>query len=328
MKQVICTKLNRYILRKLTSIGLNPRESAIIEESIYDKYNPALRNSMIQSLLAAPGLVLSDSGQALAVIAVISTVTGIAWFTISLKEVKAKFCAFGTNVTKNMLQAFLTTVFIIGVISAYNIVETVFSIQQFSVSPQMQIVFAGLSLAVLCNMMVKLIKATIQHDANDAMLTGSADIAKRYYEQSLSSTHKAAHMLRHEHKLATANLTIATALNEYAILLRDLNFVLPDSLQQDIYSILDVADTDQEKVDATVIPILEGFLKSYESHIDDQKLQSKFDFAMHALNKLKREYENGHTVEQSLADGIIALALETIALLLDELQDRLDGTVG
>jgi hypothetical protein len=313
-----------YFLGPLRSLGLTSREDAIIQESIEQKYAPALRNSLVLTFIAAPGFLLSNAAETIAVLAVISSVTGIAWFTISLKEVKEKFSRFGLELTKNMLQAFFITVFLLTVVSVQSLFGSSVLIAQLRDNSVISVIAYSITLVVILYVVYKLTMATIQFDANDAMLAGSTDVAKQFFEHAQSSLNRTAALLRNKHDLHGANLMIALAFNEYSASLQSMGIAVPDSLHRNAAELIEKIDADQETVDRIALQLFADILMEYHAIVPSYpKLHAQFSFAQSALMRLSKIYDSGGHPSQGLADNTFAIGFETIAVLLSELGDHL-----
>jgi len=107
------------ILKSLRNTDLTGEEKRIIDSSIEDKYVPVLRNAFLFAIISTPAY--AENPQAAYVIfGIITSLTGLAWFSMSLKDVKTKFGGFGIELTADMLEAFLTSLFLVALIAALN----------------------------------------------------------------------------------------------------------------------------------------------------------------------------------------------------------------
>lgn len=331
-------KLVEQYLKTLRKLGLNSQEAFAVNDAVDNKYVPTLRNAAIASLAALPGiLVQEDPNKAYVILGIITSVTGIAWFTITLEKVKEKFLEFGTELTANMLEAFLTTLLIIAMMSGAGLAEEQIAyignlaseagidIRTIISSAEFKALAVAASIGVGARIVSNTIKSTIKFDTNDALLTGTTEAAKRFYEQSLSDLRKAANLMKEEHSLENANFNIANALKSYHAYLLEIGITPSDGLTQENIEFLSLnADQDQRTIDLKAIPILKAILQQFEDFLEDSApSKSKYDFAIKNLSKLEEDYAAGKNPPQNLADARISNALETIAEFIEQFQDKL-----
>lgn len=190
------TKLVEQMLKTLRNSDPSSDETAVINDSVRDKYVPALRNATLLSLLAAPAYI-QNAQVAYVIFGIISSLTGLAWFSMSLKDVKAKFTKFGIELTADMLEAFLTSIFLIALLTGYGVIsepiQKIFlinhqtainnsgAVQGSTLIALFDIIKVIVPLSIMFKIMSSLVSATIKHDANDAMLTGSTDAAQVFF---------------------------------------------------------------------------------------------------------------------------------------------------
>lgn len=331
-------KMARGTIKTLTDLGPNPRESKLIEQQVTGKYIPATRNAVLLTLATIPGILLmKDPASVMYFLTIVSSVTGIAWFAMSLKEVQEKFGPFGTELTRDMLEAFLSSLFLAGIVTGYDVAspqiqaiiswmqEAGMDLNSFFKSKTFR---AGAALATIgagVHVVKRLVSAVIKFDANDSLLTGSSNLAKRFYEQSLSSLRNTARILKSEHTIELANFQIAVALSSYYQFFKEINAELPESLTEESLRKLAMSATkDQKKVDNMVIPVLKELLAQYKVFLgQNESLKHKYSFALEAITELEKTYEQGLTPPQSLADASIATAIDTLSDFLEQFQDEL-----
>ncbi len=336
------------MMKTLRRLGLNPMERAMIDESVVDKYVPVMRNAVFFTAIATPGVILNP-GAYLAILTAIFAVTGIAWFTISLEKVKEKFMEFGIELTADMLEAFLTTLFLLAVSCGFSILSPQIAniielsnqagvdlapllekVQSVGTSALGSVSANLASIYVVARIVSKTVKSVFKFDANDTLLTGTSDAARRFYEKALSKLHEAADILKEEHSLQAANLQIAIGLHSYYQYLREMKLEIPEGLEKNIEELVSDAGMSQKDIDLKVIPILKEILAQYEGFISTEKTdptRSEYKFTTHALDALEKAYGKDKDPDQGRADSTIALALGTTAEFLEVFRDELASTV-
>jgi hypothetical protein len=328
------------MMKTLHALGLTSQEKSIVDDSVYDKYIPVLRNSFLFAALAAPGALLTNPQAIQFILAIISSVTGVAWFTVSLKEVKEKFVDFGVELTGNMLEAFLTTIFIIAIMSGVAIAsepiqmilswaaENGFNLLAVTSSVKFKVAAAIGTLWSGFRIVKNLVKATIKFDANDAMLTGSADAARNFYESSISELRNNAKLLKSETTTAGANMRIYESVKGYADYLNKvgLGFGAYDRLEKDIRILLDNIDADQSTFDQLSLPIIERLIIPMEetSSVKNSTFELKFGRIKQEVKKLKSLYQAGKPVSREISDNVFSNAFEGLADLVANFQDELE----
>jgi hypothetical protein len=322
----------------LLELDPNPKESGMIEDSVTQKYIPATRNAVLATAMGVPGILMADDPTTIQIIlTAIFTTTGVAWFTMSLKEVKEKFSPFGINLTSCMLQAFLSTLLMTTVSAGFTIMSPeVQAILRWATEANVDLTLpkTGLDIAartgtVLSGSFIikKLISAVIKFDANDAMLTGSADVAKKFFEKSISTLREAAKILKSEHVLEAANQQIANALNDYYEFLLEIKAPIPTELDPDKLKEITLNPCmDQKAFDQIMLPMLKGCISQFERFISRSKPAEthKFETAMGIIKNLKKQYEtDGIIPKQALADTMIATSFDNLASFMEMFKDNL-----
>lgn len=324
-------------VKPLLELDPNPKERGMIEESIRGKYIPATRNSIIAAGLGVPGIVTSpDAATIMIILTAVFTTTGVAWFTMSLKEVKEKFSPFGTQLTSYMLQAFLSTLLMTVISAGYTLA-----------SPEIQAIFnwateAGVKLEMPNGLGIvaaktgtllsgsfaikRLVSAVIKFDANDAMLTGSSDAAKKFFEKSISTLRDASRILKDKHSLESANLQIGTALNDYYEYLLEIKAPIPTELDPEILQkLISNPCMKQDKFDTKLVPMLKSCIAQFKEFISETKPAEihRFKTSMDMICNLEQQYQNDNAPKQELADAMIATTFDNLASLMELFQDNL-----
>lgn len=326
-------------LSTLRKGGLNPTESAIVDDAKVNKYVPALRNAMLMALVATPGMFVNSAQVDQNFFNAIMALVGISWFAITMKSVKAKYVDFGTELTKDMLEPFLTSTFILllsflakmgqsGLISALPEEARELGKKGFEMvqtQPGLGIATA-VTMAVVVKMIYSLVKSVIKYDANDAMLTGSDDAARQFFEDALSGLRNAAFVLKSPHDVQAANFSIAKAIEEYFVSLRNFGIPVSENMIETGSSLLENVTKGIKVFDTEAIPLLKRLFSPYCKLIDEEDdavLKGKYSFTVRSLDKLLELYAGEEEPQQGLADITIANALENLALFFEVFRDKL-----
>jgi len=330
------------MLRTLRGLGLNSDEKNIIDDSVDNKYVPSLRDSTLYALLATPGIMtINNTGQIEFVLAITASVTGIAWFAISLKEVKSKFSDFGVELTGNMLKAFLSTLFIISITAGLSMISApiqwiIQTAEENGIDPKeifsSVALQSGLQITSLCvgaGIIRNLIRATIQFDANDAMLTGSSDAAKTYFNRAISDLRNTASLLKEPHSLEAANFQINQGISRVYQSLHRIEGINVKNIisREDLDYFADSTDARQSDFDNKLLPILKKLILLFEDLVkqeDDETIQIETDMATKAIAQLQERYKDENEPDQQYADAVIANSIEIIADLIERYGDDLE----
>lgn len=315
------------MLRELWASGLTVHEAEMVREAEQDKYVPGLRWAVILAVLGAPGLLQVERAVAFILLSIVIAITGPSWFFISLKEIKKKFGRFGLLLTRNMLVAFLASLFLVGILSSFGILEGVYLAFQSPTSltwlDYVRIISLIISTGVIWVIIANVVMAVIKFDANDTMLTGSSDAARRFFERSLSALQNVANVLRQGHELIAANFHIVSALQYYLQYLRILDLPISEELIEKIQLCNDAVRIEQKEFDLLVIPVLQMILEEYQVFVENDYIwKGKYSFLVQMLNKMKE-----NPPPQTLSDSIFAAMFELIADLLEDFGEQLGKTV-
>ena len=298
----------RNIFKTISRVDLNVEEWNVLNDSIRDKYIPAFRNAVFLAILGTPGMILTPQADPKYMLTVIASVTGIAWFAISLKEIKQKFSRFGLELTSDMLQAFLTTLFTMCLLYGYQMYASDISvlldllkrqgvdIRSRFLSPVMQALFKLASVGVGGNVAYKLFQAVHKYDVNDAMFTGSAELARRYFSKELSELAFVSVMLKQEHSLSVANYQIANGLRLYMDMMYRTKFIPPAEIQKSADGLIELTTSKQDIFDKEILSVLKNLFAIFSPYIESDSEQSillqRYKFVTDALDVLNREYQH------------------------------------
>lgn len=212
------TFIQHILLKQFFRIELSGIELQTAEESIKKKYTPATRDACILTLFIVPAIVTLETTTLVTVLIPISTVTGVAWFSISLSHVKKKFEQFGLELTTALYRAFLTSLFLLGLLACFSFfpeaIMLIHSWNQTTSSPivnRLTGIFATIAVLIV---LWDVYRGSLSYDINDSMLAGQAEVAEKYYKRSLSLLYLSAEHLRLGKGLGVANYYLGSALSE------------------------------------------------------------------------------------------------------------------
>ena len=207
----------RLFFRELdgTVTGLTEEEARTRDESVRQKYVPALRNASIGTIIATPSLLLVPKAELLGSLIPVAMVAGTAWFSISLSTMKAKFQQLGLALTRRILEAFLTSLGILFVVCIIAFMPLETCATRLELLPAGgRLLLVDLGLLVVARIFYLLLAGALQYDINDAMLAGQNEVAEKYYRSMLGELSRSAHQLRSATRLDEANVIILLASRE------------------------------------------------------------------------------------------------------------------
>lgn len=302
--------INRNLLGTLREPGLLDRnEREFIDKSVKEKYVPAIRNAILMTLLAAPGF-LTDPQSASILYGVTTTLTGMAWFGISLKEIKVKLADFGNELTEDLLEAFMGSMFILT--SSTIVQQTGLEGKNLGekIPDELEVILQALPILVTINIARKLVMATIKFDTNDTLLTGSTEASQNFFRESTSRCLKVADQLQVEHGLVTANFLIAEAIQQIYKLTTQSGLGV---WEEDPSARLFVKTTSEQKeFDVELIPILRTLVSLIEKMEPDNSTKIDLNTANELLRRLEKSYSEGIVTPQDASDNSIAVIFRMI----------------
>ena len=202
------------ILKTFFEIPLSSKERQIALESVDDKYVPALTNSLIYLLMSLPAILMLDMAVIVSVLTPVTMVSGTAWFAVSLANMKKKFESFGTELTVDLFESFVTSLGLLLFIAIVAVNSDFLSYVHSYRSDLLVFVSGVMAAIVVIRISLKIFLGALKYDINDAMLTGQAEAAEKFYKKSLSFFHQSAAALKSGKSLEVANYHIANSFYE------------------------------------------------------------------------------------------------------------------
>lgn len=122
MRKILETYLiRRFILSDFLALDLSQVERSVAEESILEKYVPAVWRGTMKALLTVPALLLLDTSIIMSVLIPVTMVVGSAWFGITLANIKKKFEGFGMALTTTLFEAFVSSLQLLGMLTLFSL---------------------------------------------------------------------------------------------------------------------------------------------------------------------------------------------------------------
>ncbi|MDA1079840.1 MAG: hypothetical protein O2840_04105 [bacterium] len=316
------------ILKNFFSIELSSIEREVALDSVRSKYSPVLRNSIILTLLSLPAIVILDSSIVVNVLIPITMVAGTAWFSVSLSSVKKKFEAFGLELTIDMLESFMASLFLLLAIAFASLNAPLVEpyIAELRENTLLVLVSSMLGTIVVARIILKIFYGAVKYDINDAMLAGQAEIAERFFKKSLSFFHDSAQSLRSGKSVEVANYHIGNSFYElFSYIKTNLKSkgLRNGELEALIGKAADIKSNPssaQKKIDATSIELIKKFLGYCQNASDLQAKKS-----MQNIELELKMIENNKAETQNMTDTRFATIFTEIADLVEKNGESLFG---
>lgn len=309
------------ILRTFFAIPLSSKERQIALESVDFKYVPAIQNSLLYSLLCLPAILFLDMSIIVAVLTPVTMVSGTAWFAVSLANMKKKFESFGTELTVDLFESFVISLLLLLLIAVVAINPALLSLLSgYGDVFAVRLVAGIMASIVVIRISLKIFLGALKYDMNDAMLTGQAEAAQKYYTKSLSFFHQSAAALKSGKSLEVANYHIANSFFELFSYVKNkikTNRIPTETIDNLIKIAADMKKTpnsDQKKIDSMSIRLIESFLIICGGVQDNEAKKS--------LQNIKLELESIKNQEnkesQEMIDTRFASIFQEIEELIEE----------
>ncbi len=316
----------RKVLGTFFAIPLSSKERQIAIESVDFKYVPAIRNSLIFTLLCLPAILFFDMGIIVAVLTPVTMVSGTAWFAVSLANMKKKFETFGTELTVDLFESFVISLLLLLMIAIVAVNPFFFEfVGRYGDIPAISFMSGVLAAIVVTRISLKIFLGALKYDINDAMLTGQAEAAQKYYTKSLSFFQQSAAALKSGKSLDVANYHIANSFYElfsYVKLKLKTKNVSDKALDNLIKTAREMKlspGSDQKKIDKTSVHLIESFL-DFCRGVDDVEAKKSLDNIRLELECIKNT-KSGES--QQMIDTRFASIFQEIAELIEELGEVL-----
>lgn len=268
MKQLVEKHLIKTVFRDFYSADITPVEENLATSGIKEIFVPVILKSFFWALLGLPAAITLNTTNVSLFLTPIAFIAGTAWFIISLSTIKLKFKNFSADITKNIFESFLTSLFLllfIALIALSSSAVTPNLIISENVMHYVRVVSAILASGVAIRIVYLIVIGSIQYATNDAMLTGQRELMQEYYRRSLSFLFQVADLIRKEPDVKVTNYYISDAFSRvFNVAKNSVNGEkqkVIDQLNTKALEILASPEKDQKKIYQTFIDLLTGFKK-------------------------------------------------------------------
>ena len=315
-------------LSSLYAVELTSVEKQIAKESITDKYAPATTRGITVGLLATPAIIFLDTSVIVTVLIPATLVAGTAWFSVSLANLKKKFEPFGLELTYNLFEAFVSSLIILFLASAFSLTSSLWGASaEIIVSDHPWLIPTAALLGTLGvgSLLYKIFLGAMKYDVNDAMLTGQNEAAERFFKKSLSLLHGTAASLRsHQLTLQVANYFTGVSFYEIYSNVKKLSKNTEQANQaakmlERANSLINHPDMSQAKADAISRELINAFITLMSKRDEVQNHKSTIAIQDEYQNLIKEDSQE----DQAMIDTRTSVVFEEIATLIDEFGERL-----
>jgi len=312
------------ILKTFFKINLSWFEKTIAEENLNDKYVYCIKNAVFRGILILPAILFLEMQYIISILIPITLVAWTAWFAITLSNIKKKFEDFWMELTIDIFDSFVTSLFILFLIASISLLSpflnwlNIIWIQY----PLIQLISAILWIYVIFINIFKVFLGSLKYDMNDSMLSWQNEVAEKYFKKSISFLNITAKNLREWKWLQVANYYIWTSLNEiflYIKLLGNWKYKNIDIFLEQSQKLMNNPSMKQKKADYLSIELINNFL----SFIDNSNFEMK-----KSIYRIKNELKSISNSEknnemQEMVDIRLSMIFEEIWKLIDNYWETL-----
>lgn len=287
--------INTIALRKFHQVELNSNEASIADAAVNKKYSKALENAFFYCVLSVFPILFLDTQTLISVLIPITMVSGTAWFSISLANMKQKFDNFWLELTTNLFEAFTISLGLLFMLAAFSFwwayIEPLLTEIPYQSSLEWFAVISGI--VIVGNIIYKIFIGSIQYDINDAMLTGQNETAEKFFRKSLSNLHSLSESLKSKSSLQVSNYYIGVAFFEIFSHIEKYSKVSLDTQKY-----IDIANTliqkpsmTQEEADKIAVNLIQSFVSAciHPQWFDSHKSISLIQNELQAISNNKDE---------------------------------------
>ena len=312
--------IEKVILKNFFKIKLSSEEREMAIESIKLKYVRSIRNAFISGILILPAILFLDSTYLVGILIPIAMITGTAWFTVSLANLKRKFQSFGLELTLNLFNA-LTVSLLILMLLAFVSLNQAFLLPLTLTLTNLGInifwikcISGILGTLVVLNLIKNLFFGSLKYDINDSMLTGQQEVAEKYFKQSLSALSVVAEKLKTGKNLSVANYYLGTGFYELYRSLKKLGLVQKklNIIKDNALILKNNSNIEQKEADLLSLKLIKNFLSFCINMSDKETIETYQDIQVEI-----KSIENNKNEEQKLVDTRFAVIFEKIAKILE-----------
>ncbi len=214
MRKFIEKHLIQKVFKDFYSADITPVEKSTATGGIKEVFTPVILKALFWALLGLPaGITLNTTNVSL-FLTPIAFIAGTAWFIISLSTIKNKFKNFSADITKNIFESFLISLFLmlfIALIALNSSLVTTNIVIPANLTYFVKVMSAILASIVAIRIVYLIVVGSIQYATNDAMLTGQRELMQEFYRRSLSFTYEVRDLIRKEPDPQVTNYFISDA---------------------------------------------------------------------------------------------------------------------
>lgn len=313
------------ILKRFFNIELSAAELDMANEAVEKKYIPAIRVSLIYSVLLVPTLLFLDTSIIVSVLIPVTMVAGMAWFAVSLASIKKKFENFGLELTTDLFVAFTLSLCMLLLATVASLTSALWQpwAEQYAQNTSVQFVTAVLGIAVVMKLIYAIFVGSLKYDINDAMLTGQNEAAERFFKRSLSLLHAVSDSLRNkENSLQVANYSIGVAYYEIFSYIKNFQTAASSELDGAIdraNNLIKQPAMSQEEADADALALAQLFVQFCNTDLADVREHK----SMIALADEIACIINNKDEDQAMTDMRLSVVFEEISNLIEEFGENL-----
>lgn len=263
------------VFKDFYSAEITPVEENIATGGIKEIFTPVILRALFWASLGLPAVITLNTTNVSLFLTPIAFIAGTAWFIISLSTIKNKFKDFSADITKNIFESFLTSLFLMLFIALIALNSSAFIpnvVFPGHVMYFIKIISAILASIVAIRIVYLIVVGSIQYATNDAMLTGQRELMQEYYRRSLSFLFHVADLIRRESDVKVTNYYISDAFSRVFNIAK--NYIKKElkeghekklktieQLNDNALEVLSNPEKNQEKIQKTFFKLLTGFKK-------------------------------------------------------------------
>lgn len=325
MKSFVDNHIIKTVFKNFYHADITPVEENLATSGIKEIFTPVIVKALFWASLGLPAIVTLDTTTVSLFLTPIAFIAGTAWFIISLSTIKLKFKDFSADITKNIFESFLTSLFMMLFMALIALIGSAITINvSIPENPlyYVKIVSALLASCVAIRIVYLIVIGSIQYATNDAMLTGQRELMQEFYRRSLSFLYLVADLIRKETDTKVTNYYICDAFSRTFNIAK--NYVkkqskqnyekkleIIDNLNNKALVVLANPEKDQEKIHTIFFELLTGF----------KRLLNPNNKAAQKINYIEIEYQCLKKGNDS--SRMVALRYATtFALIYEILQDE------
>lgn len=307
------------ILRRFYQVQLSNVERETADGALENKYVPALKQALLYSLCLVPSLLLLDTQIVVSILIPTTMVAGTAWFAVSLASMKKKFENFGLELTTDLFIAFTLSLLMLFLSALTSLTADIWTpaVTSLRQSHLVKGISALLALVVVGRLLFAIFAGSLKYDVNDAMLTGQAEAAEKFFKKSLSLLHSTAQLLKSDKQLDVANYSLGLAFYEVFSDIQKRGV----SAMGDVGALVEKANElirrpkmDEKEADAIAIDLAQQFVDGCKAGAPEVQLHKSYAAIQVELECLRANTDE----EQRMKDTRLSVVFDEMSTLIEE----------